>query len=164
MADHDNPNETGPGRSESGNRWEPDPDHSSEASTPGDQTPEGVTPEAQSAENTARSGRLSVSRGRRAIAGAAAGALLIGGLGGFGVGYAAADRGNDVELSGSTSDDDGGSLRGPGGRRGLGGPGGGLDEEDRFIVPDQDSGGLGPLQGEPVAPGADEVEDSGASA
>ena len=142
MADDTNPTE--PVRP-SGNRWEPTPaPQTPAAQTPAAQTPAdrptttppaaGAVPPAAPTEPAARKRRFSPGSAG-VLAGTAAGALILGGLSGLGVGYVVGDHDNH------TGDRSGWGEHGPG-ERGFDRDGDG----DGFMPP----GGAqqGPFQGE----------------
>lgn len=166
MADQHDPDQTGPVRPTSGNRWEPDQPRSADdagsgatAGTPSEAASDTAAFDATPTTNRSWRERVRVPRGRGALAGAAAGALLIGGLGGFGAGYAVADHGGDtVQMTGFDGQrgDHGGD--GPP-RHGGHGPWGDHDDQgDQGDYGGQGDQDQGPIQGE-----LDEGTESGTS-
>lgn len=125
MADDTNPNETtGPVRP-SGNRWEPAPAAAAPGPAAATSEPVGATDavatQVAATQTTTRTRRFRPGAAGT-LAGTAAGALLVGGLGGFGIGYAVGDHGgHDREGWGNHE----GREQGFGPRGGMGGPGGG---------------------------------------
>ncbi|MBF4162786.1 hypothetical protein [Nocardioides acrostichi] len=159
MADHGNtPENTQYGSHDdtrplgaSGSRWEPQPGTTGAAGAEDPSTVPGARADAPPSGDAAtpRSWREKVptaARGRAGIAGAAAGLLAVGGLGGFAIGHATASSGDEFQQAGFTTSQNGqngqnGQQFGQPGGQQFGQPGGQTDSESG--VPGQGSPGFG---------------------
>lgn len=150
MSDKQDPTPTEPVGPASGNRWEPAPGttpdpaapptaaEAQESAAPAAPPTAAAATEPAPAEQRSRFSLANKVGSAGVVAGVSLGALLLGGLGGFGVGYAVGDHGgHDGDRAGHGEGPGRGGFERHGDERGF--PGG----DDRLAPPDQDGDGDG---------------------